>query len=88
MSDSFMTINGVRQGKILSPLFFNIYVNEISEKLNSKIIGCSFKGMRINHLMYNMFVSKSICSLPEIHEISCYSLLQRINTSDNALVVS
>ena len=52
MSDSFMTINGVRQGGILSPLFFNIYVNEISEKLNSKIIGCSFKGMRINHLMY------------------------------------
>ena len=35
-----------------SPLFFNIYVDEISEKLNSKIIGCSFKRMRINHLMY------------------------------------
>ena len=50
--DSFMTINGVRQGGILSPLFLNIYVNEIYKKLNSKIIGCSFKGMCINHLMY------------------------------------
>ena len=46
MSDSFMTTNGVRQSGILSPLFFNIYVNEISGKLNTKIIGCSFKGMR------------------------------------------
>ena len=36
----------------------------------------------------NMFVSKNICSLPEIRRISCYSLLQRINTSDNALMVS
>ena len=47
-----MTINGIRQGGVLSPLFLYIYVNKISEKLNSKIIGCSFKQMCINHLMY------------------------------------
>ena len=47
-----MTINGVRQGGILCPLFFNIYVNEISEKLNRKIIGCSWKRTWMNHLMY------------------------------------
>ena len=37
---------------------------------------------------FNMFVSKNNCSLPEIRKISCYSLLKRIKTSDNALMVS
>ena len=34
LSDSFTVCNGVRQGSIASPLFFNVYLNELSIELN------------------------------------------------------
>ena len=34
MSSKFHVTNGVRQGSVLSPLLFNVYVNYISECLN------------------------------------------------------
>ena len=52
MSNTFQTHNEVRQGEILSPALSNVYINEISEKLNSKMIECLFHGTLINHLMY------------------------------------
>jgi len=42
----------VRQGRVLSPLFFNFYMNELSVRLNSAPIGCCFAGAVINHLTY------------------------------------
>ena len=51
-SESFSVSNGVRQGGILSPRFFNIYFEDLSEQLNALNIGCIAKHMLINHLMY------------------------------------
>ena len=51
-SDKFYIQNGVRQGGILSPLLYNIYVNNLSKNLNKVPAGCCINNVLINHLMY------------------------------------
>ena len=43
--------NGVRQGGILSPKLFNIYIDGLSNILNNSLIGGSLGGKRINHML-------------------------------------
>ena len=52
ISDSFNVTNGVRQGGILSPQLFNIYIDGLSDILNTFSIGGSIGGKRINHMLY------------------------------------
>ena len=51
-SAKFKVTNGVRQGGILSPYLFNVYVDELSEELNKCYVGCNLNGLLINHIMY------------------------------------
>ena len=44
--------NGVKQGGILSPHLFNVYMDDLSVILNKLQIGCIYAGTIINHLMY------------------------------------
>ena len=50
-SEKFNVTNGVRQGSILSPHRFKIYVDCLSVSLNTLKIGCLVTNMIINHLM-------------------------------------
>ena len=52
ISDSFKVTNGVRQGGILSPQLFNIYIDGLSDILYKSSVGGSIGGKRINHLLY------------------------------------
>ena len=52
MSSKFQVTNGVRQWGVLSPLLFNVYVNELSEFLNKSGIGGNMVGTIINHMLY------------------------------------
>ena len=45
LSEYFGVTNGVHQGGILSPLLFNVYVDELLNKLQNSGFGC-----RIGHL--------------------------------------
>ena len=51
-SDLFYVSNGVRQGSILSPHFFSVYVDDLSSQLNKLKVGCVLGESIINHLLY------------------------------------
>ena len=51
-SEKFSVTNGVRQGSILSPHFFKVYMDDLSITLNSFKIGCVISEIIINHIMY------------------------------------
>merc|ERR1712082_492737 len=40
LTDKFNVTNGVRQGGVLSPLFYSIYIDDLLEKLKENGIGC------------------------------------------------
>ena len=44
--------NGVCQGGVLSPQRFNVYIEGLSDILNTSTIGGSLGGKRINYLLY------------------------------------
>ena len=51
-SSSFQVSNGTRQGSVLSPTFFNIYMDELSHLLKNKMSGCFINSVCFNHLLY------------------------------------
>ena len=71
-SAKFKVTNGVRQGGILSPYLFNVYVDELSEELNKGNVGCNLNGHLINHIMYAddlVLISPSSAGLSQLlHE--------------------
>ena len=52
ISSGFGVSNGVRQGGILSPYIFCVYMDDLSIKLNYIKVGCTIGTTLINHLMY------------------------------------
>merc|ERR1712030_310479 len=48
----FHVTNGVRQGGILSPVLFNLYMDGLSKKLSECKTGCMVGEKLINHLIY------------------------------------
>ena len=51
-SYSFPVANGVRQGGCLSPLLFNVYLDDLLQMLQSTGIGCHVGGCAVNVLAY------------------------------------
>ena len=51
-SDPFLNKNGLRQGSILSPYFFNIYVDELNVQLAESGIGCHIADKAFNNFSY------------------------------------
>lgn len=52
LSSGFNVSNGVRQGGIMSPILFNLYVDELSNALTNTRVGCCIGSTFTNHLLY------------------------------------
>ena len=53
-TSSFFTLsNRVRQGRILSPFLFSIYMDDLFVLLSQSGIGCHIEGLCINHVFYS-----------------------------------
>ena len=52
-SSAFKVTNCVRQGGILSPKLFIVYMDDLSDQLNNSNIGGNFgSGQLVNHISY------------------------------------
>ena len=68
----FRIEKGVRQGGILSPLLFKLYIDNILELISKKNVGCRFGTVRMNVLAYAddlVLLSDSIINLNNLYKI-------------------
>ena len=52
VSEAFTVSNGVRQGDVLSPYLFSVYMDDLSDKLNNTDAGCCIGNLTLNHIIY------------------------------------
>jgi hypothetical protein len=52
VSNPFRTTNGIRQGGLLSPLLFNVYVDSLHDQLSLSGVGCHIDDCCINAISY------------------------------------
>ena len=72
ISEYFNVSCGVRQGGILSPRLYTVYMDDLSKKLNTANIGCCLGSKRFNHALYAddlTLLSSSIEGLQKILDI-------------------
>ena len=78
-TSSFFTVsNGVRQGGILSPRLFSVYVDDLSKHLHDARSGCFIGHQCINHVMYAddiCLLAPSALGLQKLLEM-CYCFSQ------------
>ncbi len=68
-SSCFRLKSGVRQGGVLSPVLFAIYVDDILLKLHNSNIGCIVKGVVLNSFMYADDLIILSCSLTDLQRL-------------------
>ena len=79
ISAPFGVSNGVRQGGILSPILFNLYMDDLSAQLRACSTGCMVGDTIVNHLMYAddlVVLSPSSVGLQQLLDIMfCVSMI-------------
>ena len=74
---AFKLCNGVRQGGIASPIFFNMYMGDLSIKLSQSFYGCNINDCKVNHIFYaddSALMAPSAKALQELINICVTSM--------------
>ncbi|CAK1594970.1 unnamed protein product [Parnassius mnemosyne] len=72
LSEEYRLECGVRQGGLSSPLLFNLYVNQLIERLSSTHVGCHIDDICVNNISYAddmVLLSPSIAGLRKLLSI-------------------
>ena len=92
-SDMFRVSNGVRQGGVMSPLLYNVYIDELNRVLSRSQSGCTIEGRMINNISYAddmVILAPSVSALQDLINV-CeeYALKHDImyNANKSMLVV-
>jgi hypothetical protein len=83
LSRPYRLLAGIRQGGVLSPVLFSVYVNDLLDKFAK--FGCYFKGIPISAIMYAddlVLLSPSTCELQNMLNI-CSSELTLLDLQVN-----
>ena len=86
ISRYFYVSNGVRQGGILSPKLYSVYVDDLSDYLVKSQIGCHIDSLCVNHVMYAddiCLMAPSPAALQKLINI-CYDYSMQNNLSFNS----
>ena len=86
MSPYFTISNVVRQGGILSPSLFAVYMDDLSLLLNTSRIGCHIDDVCINHVFYAddlCLMAHCAIALQELINV-CYQYSNGIDMNFNA----
>ena len=85
LTNPFSICNGVRQGGILSPFLFAMYIDDLSVRLQSVHVGCRLSNIIINHFLFAddvVIFSPSAKGLQELLNV-CTSFAQSHNVVFN-----
>ena len=72
LSDMFSVKSGIVQGGILSPVLFNIYIDEMITNLRNSDLGCQYKGCYIGCIVYAddiILLSSSVMELQNMLDV-------------------
>ena len=88
-SACFNVTAGVRQGGVLSPVLFNVYVNSVIQRLQMSNCGCAIGSQFLGCIMYAddlVLLSPSVCDMQKmidicVDEASCLNLKFNVKKS-------
>ena len=85
MGESIPLLSGVRQGSILAPILFAVYVDELLSSITDSGLGCHVKHIPLNIFMY---ADDLILSSSSVHDLQkmvniCTNSLESLNMKIN-----